>query len=153
MRVILIHNPSAGEGSSSADELMEWLGDSGFAPPYQSTRENGWKSVLKKPAEFVIAAGGDGWARPTATKKARMRIRNRSLRSLQRDCPFIRESLQSLHRKRGTRKTREDNRSQEPEGTARRRERKNGLHQRGNRTAPTQGNSREVPKTKEHGFG
>jgi diacylglycerol kinase (ATP) len=67
MRITLIHNPSAGEGNSSADELMEWLADAGFDTRYQSTSEDGWKSALKKPAEFVIAAGGDGTVTKVAT--------------------------------------------------------------------------------------
>ena len=67
MRVTLIHNPSAGEGNSSADELMEWLADAGFDTRYQSTDEDDWKSVLKKPAEFIIAAGGDGTVTKVAT--------------------------------------------------------------------------------------
>ncbi|MCC6948223.1 MAG: hypothetical protein IT539_10700 [Bradyrhizobiaceae bacterium] len=66
MRVTLIHNPAAGEGSTSADELMEWLEEAGFDPRYQSSRESDWKSALKKPAEIFIAAGGDG----TVTKVA-----------------------------------------------------------------------------------
>jgi len=66
MRVTLIHNPAAGEGSTSADELMEWLEDAGFDPRYQSSRESGWRTALKKPAELFIAAGGDG----TVTKVA-----------------------------------------------------------------------------------
>jgi hypothetical protein len=67
MRITLIHNPSAGEGNSSADELMEWLADAGFDTRYQSTSEDGWESVLKKPAEFIIAAGGDGTVTKVAT--------------------------------------------------------------------------------------
>jgi diacylglycerol kinase (ATP) len=67
MRITLIHNPSAGEGNSSADELMEWLAGAGFDTRYQSTSEDGWESALKKPAEFVIAAGGDGTVTKVAT--------------------------------------------------------------------------------------
>jgi diacylglycerol kinase (ATP) len=67
MRITLIHNPTAGEGNSSADEPMEWLADAGFDTRYQSTSEDGWESALKKPAEFIIAAGGDGTVTKVAT--------------------------------------------------------------------------------------
>jgi diacylglycerol kinase (ATP) len=59
MRVLLLHNPTAGEGGTDRGELMEILEAEGFAATYQSTKED-FSSTLARPWELVIAAGGDG---------------------------------------------------------------------------------------------
>jgi diacylglycerol kinase (ATP) len=60
MRVTLIHNPSAGSGSPSGDELMMWLSDAGYEGTYQSSRVPDLAPALERPGDLVVTAGGDG---------------------------------------------------------------------------------------------
>src|SRR5262249_108515 len=60
MRILLIHNPKAGDGKHSKNQLMGSLARCGHQALYQSIKEPGWKKELKKPVDLVIAAGGDG---------------------------------------------------------------------------------------------
>lgn len=60
MRVTLIHNPGAGRGATTADELKKLLKSAGHEVRYQSAKEDGWKQALKKRADLVVVAGGDG---------------------------------------------------------------------------------------------
>jgi diacylglycerol kinase (ATP) len=60
MRVLLMHNPTAGEGDPSAAELMAILRSAGYEAVYQSTKEEGFAEPLARPWDLVIAAGGDG---------------------------------------------------------------------------------------------
>src|SRR4030095_6129115 len=66
MRVLLIHNPKAGDRKHSRKQLMSSLRKQGLQAFYQSIRERGWKQVFKKPVDLVIAAGGDGTVHKTA---------------------------------------------------------------------------------------
>lgn len=61
MRVTLIHNPGAGrQGADDAAKLQHFLSEHGYDVLYQSAKEEGWKKVLKKPADMIVVAGGDG---------------------------------------------------------------------------------------------
>lgn len=61
MRVTLIHNPGAGRTDGrGAKELIELLHEAGHAVRYQSSKDDDWKKALKKPADVVAVAGGDG---------------------------------------------------------------------------------------------
>lgn len=61
MRITLIHNPSAGrQGSGEASKLRKFLAESGYEVRYHSSKEEGWKRALDKPADLVVVAGGDG---------------------------------------------------------------------------------------------
>lgn len=61
MRVTLIHNPAAGRhGGDEASKLRRCLRDCGYDVRYRSAREPGWKAALKKGADLVVVAGGDG---------------------------------------------------------------------------------------------
>ena len=66
MRVLLIHNPKAGDGKHSKKQLKSLLTKSGHQALYQSTKKPAWEKALKKPVDLVIAAGGDGTVRKTA---------------------------------------------------------------------------------------
>ena len=66
MRVLLLHNPKAGDGKHSKKQLMTSLARSGHQALYQATKERGWKKAFKKPVDLVIAAGGDGTVHKTA---------------------------------------------------------------------------------------
>jgi diacylglycerol kinase family enzyme len=60
MRVLLIHNPKAGDGKHNKKQLMASLARCGHQAFYQSRKVAGWKKAFKKPVDLVIAAGGDG---------------------------------------------------------------------------------------------
>ena len=60
MYITLIHNPGAGEGNPSADELREAFAAAGHTVRYLSTREHDWAAGLAHPADLMVAAGGDG---------------------------------------------------------------------------------------------
>ena len=60
MRVILLHNPKAGDAKHRKNELMLALTRAGHQGTYQSTNERGFIKTLKQPADLVLAAGGDG---------------------------------------------------------------------------------------------
>jgi diacylglycerol kinase family enzyme len=67
MRTLLLHNPTAGEGHPSGEELMDLLASAGFSPEYQSSK-NDYKKALRKKWDLIVVAGGDG----TVTKVARV---------------------------------------------------------------------------------
>src|SRR6476660_5455666 len=61
VRVTLIHNPGAGStGENDAVQLEKLLGRAGHKVRYRSSKERGWKRALRKPADLVVVAGGDG---------------------------------------------------------------------------------------------
>jgi diacylglycerol kinase family enzyme len=61
VRVTLIHNPGAGStGEKDALKLAKLLSRAGHEVRYRSSKERGWKRALKKPADLVAVAGGDG---------------------------------------------------------------------------------------------
>ena len=61
MRITLIHNPGAGDQENGeAKALRKLLEDAGHKVRYRSSKEDGWKRALKKPADLVVVAGGDG---------------------------------------------------------------------------------------------
>jgi diacylglycerol kinase family enzyme len=60
MRVILLHNPKAGDAKHGKEQLMEALAEAGHHATYQSTKEGGLKKALNQPTDLVLAAGGDG---------------------------------------------------------------------------------------------
>ena len=66
MRVLLIHNPKAGDRKHGKKQLISSLKRNGFQAFYQSIKERGWRKALKKPVDVVIAAGGDGTVHKTA---------------------------------------------------------------------------------------
>lgn len=66
MRVLLIHNPKAGDRKHSEKQLMASLTRCGHQASYQSIKMRGWKKAFKKPVDLVIAAGGDGTVHKTA---------------------------------------------------------------------------------------
>jgi diacylglycerol kinase family enzyme len=60
VRITLIHNPGAGRQGMTAAGLKKLLAAHGHEARYRSTKEDGWKKALKKPADLVVVAGGDG---------------------------------------------------------------------------------------------
>src|SRR5215813_5828147 len=66
MRLLLIHNPKAGDRKHSKKQLMASLARCGHQAFYHSIKERGWKKAFEKPVDLIIAAGGDGTVHKTA---------------------------------------------------------------------------------------
>jgi len=67
----LIHNPGAGrQGAKDANKLCGFLAEHGHDVRYRSAKEDGWKKALKKKADLVVVAAGDG----TVAKVARRMV-------------------------------------------------------------------------------
>jgi diacylglycerol kinase (ATP) len=61
MRVTLIHNPNAGDDTQpTAGQVVALICEAGHKVRCQSVKEPGWAKVLKKEADLIAVAGGDG---------------------------------------------------------------------------------------------
>jgi diacylglycerol kinase (ATP) len=60
MRATLLHNPGAGDGNLSADELRAALRKAGFTPAYHALPGVDLDEALRAPADLLAIAGGDG---------------------------------------------------------------------------------------------
>jgi diacylglycerol kinase family enzyme len=60
LRVLLIHNPGAGDEQHDADHLGVLLAKSGHDVDYRSRDDDDWKSALREQRDLVVVAGGDG---------------------------------------------------------------------------------------------
>jgi diacylglycerol kinase (ATP) len=60
MRVTLLYNPKAGDGRHSRKDLVKALEKAGHDAICRSIKQKGWKRALKKPADAIVVAGGDG---------------------------------------------------------------------------------------------
>ena len=74
MRTLLLHNPTAGAGHPSADDLMKAVRQVGFDPVYHSAKDKSYREALREDWDLVIVAGGDG----TVARAARG-LRNRNI--------------------------------------------------------------------------
>src|SRR6266498_2169153 len=60
MKVTLVHNPDAGDGYPSGDEILCLIRSAGHSAVYQSAKDVSWDSVLREHADVIAIAGGDG---------------------------------------------------------------------------------------------
>jgi diacylglycerol kinase (ATP) len=60
VRAVVLHNPAAGRGNVSADDLLAALAAGGIASRYCSTKQPDFAHALGEPADLVVMAGGDG---------------------------------------------------------------------------------------------
>jgi diacylglycerol kinase (ATP) len=74
MRAIVLHNPGAGSGDVSAEDLLAALAAGGITPRYCSTKQPDFADALEEPEDLVVAAGGDG-----TVLKVISHLRNRSM--------------------------------------------------------------------------
>jgi len=65
-KIQIIHNPTAGEGRHSKEELIEMVTAAGFDYHYASTDEDGWKDFHMNKIDAYLVAGGDGTVRKLA---------------------------------------------------------------------------------------
>lgn len=63
MRAHLVHNPRAGDGKSSGEDLVRMLRNAGIDARYCGIRSDEFPARLKEPADLVVVAGGDGTVR------------------------------------------------------------------------------------------
>jgi diacylglycerol kinase (ATP) len=63
MRVTLVHNPTAGDEAHNAESLRAAIEAHGHRVTYVSVKDDGWRRAFDKPADLVVAAGGDGTVR------------------------------------------------------------------------------------------
>jgi diacylglycerol kinase family enzyme len=59
-RVTLIHNEKAGDGCHRRGEFVALLEAAGYTVTYLRYKRDDWETALDRPAELVVAAGGDG---------------------------------------------------------------------------------------------
>ena len=63
MRVLLLHNPGAGDREIDADALTSLVADAGHAVTYRSLKDEEWRRALRVQHDLVAVAGGDGAVR------------------------------------------------------------------------------------------
>src|SRR5262245_15200439 len=68
MRALLVHNPKAGVGICTADELQETLRSAGISLSCCDNAEQSFPKCMTEPVDVVIAAGGDGTVAKTIRK-------------------------------------------------------------------------------------
>lgn len=68
VRVTLLHNPSAGHGRHTADELQEIARALGHTIAAYSVERPEWVEALADPGDLVVVAGGDGTVARIAAK-------------------------------------------------------------------------------------
>lgn len=61
--VQIIHNPTAGNGNHSKDDLVKIVSTAGYDYKYVSTDEDDWKDFTNNTFDFILLAGGDGTVR------------------------------------------------------------------------------------------
>jgi diacylglycerol kinase family enzyme len=66
MRVLLLHNPAAGDEEHGREALVEAFEEADHEVVYQSTRGKGWQDSLDASVDVFVAAGGDGTVRRVA---------------------------------------------------------------------------------------
>jgi diacylglycerol kinase family enzyme len=68
MKITLVHNPGAGDGQNSRN-LIRLMSEAGHSVRLASVKDD-WKAELRKAADLVAAAGGDGTVRRVALEAA-----------------------------------------------------------------------------------
>jgi diacylglycerol kinase family enzyme len=63
LRVIVLHNPTAGDAELGPEAIVSALAAAGHGARWRSLKEDGWQEVLAEPADLVAVAGGDGSVR------------------------------------------------------------------------------------------
>lgn len=60
MKILLIHNPTSGDGSPSRDDLLGQLRTAGHSVSYASSKSPELDKALNESADIFLVAGGDG---------------------------------------------------------------------------------------------
>lgn len=67
MRAHLIHNPNAGDGDSSGEDILRMLRKADIDARYCNIKSDEFPARLDEPADLVVVAGGDGTVRKVMT--------------------------------------------------------------------------------------
>jgi hypothetical protein len=78
MRVLLLHNPEAGDEEHGREALVRAFKGPGHRVSYQSTKAKGWKERLDPSVDVFVVAGGDGTVRRVVLALAEKAIRRTS---------------------------------------------------------------------------
>jgi diacylglycerol kinase family enzyme len=71
MRVLLVHNPTAGDEHPDRQSLVKAFEAAGHRVTYRSSKDDDWTRELGTSLDVVVAAGGDGTVRAVTTQLAR----------------------------------------------------------------------------------
>jgi diacylglycerol kinase (ATP) len=63
LRVLLMHNPTAGDEEHSPDALIALIEAAGHEVRWQSVKEDDWERAFDEEDDLAVAAGGDGTVR------------------------------------------------------------------------------------------
>jgi len=73
MRILLVHNPKAGNEEHQDENLIKTLKRAGHKTIYYSSKEKGMTKVLRKKIDLVLVAGGDGTVSKVACRLVSMK--------------------------------------------------------------------------------
>lgn len=73
MKVLLVHNPGAGDDDHSGDHLVELIERAGHTVEYRPSKGD-WAAVLEQSPHLVAVAGGDGTVSEVAKAAARIGV-------------------------------------------------------------------------------
>jgi diacylglycerol kinase family enzyme len=74
VKVVIVHNPAAGNEGHEAELLVRLARQLGCAPTYFSTDDPAWLEAVSDSVELVVAAGGDGTVAHVAKQMAGRRV-------------------------------------------------------------------------------
>lgn len=69
MRILLIHNPGAGDGGHDGEELRSLITAAGHSVSYCSSKDDARREALQEPVDLLVVAGGDGTVARIAAEK------------------------------------------------------------------------------------
>ena len=75
----VLHNPGAGKGETSKNELIRKIESAGFKCSYSSTKQFRWENIETATSDFLILAGGDGTVRKVAEELLARKVSERKL--------------------------------------------------------------------------
>lgn len=78
-KATVLHNPGAGEGETSKNELITKIESAGFDCSYSSTKEFHWANIETGKTDFLILAGGDGTVRKVAEELLARKVIDKKL--------------------------------------------------------------------------
>ncbi len=62
-RIVLVHNPKAGDGDHSAEAVRRLVARGGEIIAYHPSKADGLHAAMAQPADLIVVAGGDGTVR------------------------------------------------------------------------------------------
>src|SRR5687768_1332332 len=78
-KATVLHNPEAGEGETSKQELIRKIESAGFKCSYSSTKQFRWENIDTEQTDFLILAGGDGTVKKVAEELLARQVMEKKL--------------------------------------------------------------------------